>query len=91
MIAIKDMGMPRRCSECPFSVVSYSNGVMSLNCVTKTGMQMYAPDLIDRTDKPDWCPLCEITSDEENTKAHSLDNMFKDSIHALDKMIDFKE
>ena len=59
MVVINDMSMPENCVKCPFSDGTFSNGVMALHCVTNTGRAMYAPDLIDRTDRPKWCPLCE--------------------------------
>lgn len=57
-----DMPLPNRCNECPFASAGFYNGVVSLSCITPTGRSMYAPDLIDRKDRPAWCPLKERDS-----------------------------
>ena len=67
-IVVTDMSMPTSCGLCPLSVPIFHDGigVITLHCSTKTGRQMYAPDLIDRKDRPEWCPLREL-ADEKKT------------------------
>lgn len=64
-----DIPMPKCCRVCIFASADYSNGIISLSCTTPTGRSMYAPDLIYRKDRPEWCPLKEqevreLTMDE---------------------------
>lgn len=84
MVVINDMSMPQSCIKCPFSEGSFSNGVMTLHCVTNTGRYMYAPDLINRTDRPEWCPLHDNVAGVKRNDA--LDGMFRESFEALDRM-----
>jgi len=55
-----DMNMPKNCSGCPFAEADLIAGVITLRCVLLNGKRMYAPGLIDRKDRPDWCPLIEV-------------------------------
>ena len=58
MIAI-DMQMPKNCADCYFATANLVNGIIKLFCMTQAGRKMYAPDLISRKDRPEWCPLKE--------------------------------
>lgn len=86
MVGINDMKMPESCIKCPFSDGHFTGGVMTLVCVTNTGRYMYAPDLINRTDRPDWCPLREVPGNGEQDEPSPLDAMFKESFDALERM-----
>lgn len=66
MIVISDMTMPSCCRACQFAVPEFHSGIVTLRCGTRTGVQMYAPSLIYRNDRPDWCPLKELP-DEKKT------------------------
>ena len=74
LIFIDDMEMPENCAKCPFSDGEFTGGAMALRCVTSTGRLMYAPDLIGRADRPEWCPLrdavncCEVTDVRDGSK-----------------------
>ena len=54
-----DMPMPKNCADCCFATADLVNGIITLFCMTQTGKRMYAPDLISREDRPEWCPLKE--------------------------------
>ena len=54
-----DMQMPKNCADCCFASAELINGTITLFCMTPVGRKMYAPDLISRTTKPEWCPLKE--------------------------------
>ena len=54
-----DMQMPERCAGCPFASADLINGIITLFCMTPVGRKMYAPDLISRKTRPEWCPLKE--------------------------------
>ena len=54
-----DMSMPKCCADCCFASADLVGPVITLSCTTPTGRQMYAPDLITRKDRPEWCPLKE--------------------------------
>lgn len=86
MVGINDMKMPESCIKCPFSDGHVTEGILTLICHTNTGMYMCVPDLINRTDRPNWCPLREIQSAEENDEPSPLDEMFKESFAALERM-----
>lgn len=60
MLSINDMKMPQNCNKCPFADAHIIGGMLSLNCLTNTGRNMFAPDLIYRTERPAWCPLEEM-------------------------------
>lgn len=63
-----DMPMPKCCDECPFADATFHNGIISLYCITPTARSMYAPDLIHRKDRPEWCPLKEQEAIEPTFK-----------------------
>lgn len=52
-----DMQMPENCADCCFATADLVNGTITLSCMTQAGRRMYAPDLISRKDRPEWCPL----------------------------------
>lgn len=54
-----DMPMPECCANCPFANADLINGIITLACMTPVGRKMYAPDLISRKTRPEWCPLKE--------------------------------
>lgn len=54
-----DMPMPKNCADCCFATADLVNGIITLFCMTQAGRRMYAPDLISRKDRPEWCPLKE--------------------------------
>ena len=54
-----DMPMPECCADCPFASADLINGIITLSCITQVGRRMYAPDLISRKTRPEWCPLKE--------------------------------
>ena len=54
-----DMSMPECCADCPFASADLINGIITLTCMTPVGRKMYAPDLISRKTRPEWCPLKE--------------------------------
>ena len=60
-----DMPMPERCAGCPFASADLINGIITLACMTPVGRNMYAPDLISRKTRPEWCPLKEQEKEQE--------------------------
>ena len=54
-----DMPMPKKCADCCFATADLINGIITLFCMTPAGREMYAPDLISRKDRPEWCPIKE--------------------------------
>ena len=54
-----DMPMPECCADCPFASAKLINRIITLACMTQVGRRMYAPDLISRKTRPEWCPLKE--------------------------------
>ena len=60
-----DMPMPKNCADCCFATADLVNGTITLFCMTQAGRRMFAPGLIDRKDRPEWCPLEE---QEEKTQ-----------------------
>lgn len=54
-----DMPMPKNCADCCFATADLVNGKITLFCMTQAGKRMYAPDLISRKDRPEWCPIKE--------------------------------
>ena len=61
-----DMPMPKNCAACCFATADLVNGIITLFCMTPAGRKMYAPDLISRKDRPEWCPLKEQDNEYEN-------------------------
>ena len=59
-----DMQMPKNCADCCFATADLVNGIITLFCMTQAGRRMYAPDLISRKDRPEWCPLKEQEADK---------------------------
>ena len=55
-----DMPMPKNCADCCFATADLVNGTIALFCMTPVGRKMYAPDLISRKDRPEWCPLKKV-------------------------------
>ena len=90
MIVVGDMDMPDCCRVCQFAEPSWSNGIVTLSCGTKTGIQMYSPDLINRTDRPDWCPLEEIPECPPHTK-EDIDEFLSELKQAMEELARIRE
>lgn len=70
-----DMPMPKNCADCYFATADWVNGTITLSCMTQEGRRMYAPDLISRKDRPEWCPLKELEA--TTFKPHYIDEYGK--------------
>lgn len=60
-----DMPMPENCASCPFALAKFVEDFITLSCMTPIGRKMYAPDLINRNSRPEWCPLKESDGERE--------------------------
>lgn len=70
-----DMPMPKNCADCCFATADLVNGTITLFCMTPAGRKMYAPDLIGRTTRPEWCPLKEQEAEARLLTAEEVQNM----------------
>ena len=65
--------MPRSCKDCLFADCNVQE-VVSLSCRIKP--DMFAPGLIDRMDRPEWCPI-----DKEIIRCKECKNYDKEMIY----------
>ncbi len=58
-----DMEMPKCCMDCAFATADIF-GKIILSCTTPAGKIMYGENLLEREDRPKWCPLYEAPMGE---------------------------